>query len=367
MLPNRVKQMMVDQETILDAFNAAYDPIIEYDIDDTNLIITPAFDPDDPPEDKEYTVVVNAEPGYGIQYRMEEIDGTETVATVSEGIATVTAEKRVIYLEIAAVAVEDAEGIQVTFTWTPEHTTGIFDAIRQIYDPLYDIQMLDTEYVLDHAAHKKLGTMVKIMLKNGGTEHDDHISLTNAQIHKLAELIWRKYGDAWDRTYDALIADYNPIHNYDRDETITYDLEDGHGASEDYVDTETEKRNTNLSASVTDATNELDVYGFNSTDPVPDSKQTTNSETVTSGDKDDNYTETSRTLEGKLLDTKDGTVRTITKGNIGVTTSAQMVDEEVRLRMANQMRTILMRDVDAFLTQPIYNDPVSCTILREEI
>ena len=368
MIPTALKKCLADQETVLDAFNAAYGTNITYSVIPDHIVIYPFhFDFDEAVEDQDYTVSFTVPDGYDLKYSYTEIDGTETTVTVSEGNVDLEPDKNITYLSVEAV--EDALGLgcQINVTWHPERTTGIFDAIRQIHDPEYDLTDLDTEYILNYSTERKLSSIVRIMLVNGGTDLDDHLALTNAQIKKLADLVWRKFKDGWTRIYTALTAEYNPIHNYDRDETITYDTEDTHSASDDYSETETEKRNTDMTSSITDATAENDVYGFNSTDPVHDTKQTTNSSQTTSGDKDDNYTETTRGMEGSLSDTKEGTVRTQTSGNIGVTTSAQMVDEEIRLRVSNQMRTILMRDLDTILTQPIFNDPVSCNILREEI
>ena len=367
MLPNYLKPLIANKETILDAFNLAYHPELTYNIEPEHLTIDESFDPDDPVEDVEYSWSVLADEGYGICIRYRTVDGQGVIEHLTEGTTAIAPDKRINLLSVFAEEVEGAENVTATLTYTPEHITGIFSAIQQIQDPDYDLELLDMEYILNHATAKKLATIVRIMLVKSGTDAGDHLALSVYQIKKLADLVYRRFGPGWQRVYDALTAEYNPIHNYDRDETITYDTEDGHGASEDYADTDTEKRSTDITSEVEDATTENDVYGFNSSTAVPDSKSTVNSSQHTTGLADDNVIERTHTLDGKLLDTKEGTVRTQTKGNIGITTNMEMVSQEVQLRVSNQMRQILMRDLDSFITMPTYGDPVSSNIIREEI
>lgn len=366
MLPNNLKPLIANKETILDAFNLAYHPVLEYDITPDDLTIEGEYDPEFI-EDIEYHLSITADTGYGIYVGYREVDGTIHDSHLVEGTTVLGPEKRINKLVIFAYAVEDAEDVKLEITYTPEHITGIFSAIEQAHGPEYDLNFLDMDYILNHAMNKKLSPIVRAMLMKSGTDAGDHLALSVSQIKKLADLVYRRFGPGWDHIYDALTAEYNPIHNYDRDETITYDTEDGHGASDDYADTDTEKRSTDITSEVEDATTENDVYGFNSSTAVPDSKSTVNSSQHTTGLADDNVIERTHTLDGKLLDTKEGTVRTQTKGNIGVTTNMEMVSQEVQLRVANQMRQILMRDLDSFITTPTYGDPVSSNIIREEI
>ena len=83
-------------------------------------------------------------------------------------------------------------------------------------------------------------------------------------------------------------------------------------------------------------TNETDLndYGFNSQDPVPTSHNV--NKITGSGDKN------------KTDETIDHTgTRTLTRsGNIGVTTSQQMLESEVKLRALYNMIDILFNDID---------------------
>lgn len=106
----------------------------------------------------------------------------------------------------------------------------------------------------------------------------------------------------FEKLWEGFTAEYNPIENYDRHEDST----------------ETPNITHTLSNSGEDSSsNEADVQGFNGTEYVP------NSRTKSSG--------TSRT---NGTDTESGTRQHTSRihGNIGVTTSAQMLEGELALR-----------------------------------
>ena len=97
----------------------------------------------------------------------------------------------------------------------------------------------------------------------------------------------------------ALLDDYNPLHNYDRYEDITENVENG-------INTE--------------GTSENQVSAYNATTYQPDNKTITNGET--SGTED-------RTRTGHMY------------GNIGVTTSQQMLEAELKLRAESNLYNIV--------------------------
>jgi len=125
-------------------------------------------------------------------------------------------------------------------------------------------------------------------------------------------------------------SEYNPIENYSMRQTETPDITET-------LHTET---NTNLT---TDGENHGDVYGFNSTTAshlnAGDNTQTT------SGNKDDNFSDSSRTESG---------TRTLTRsGNIGVTTSQQMLTSEIELRRFDFLEE-LYKCMDKILVASVY-------------
>ena len=142
------------------------------------------------------------------------------------------------------------------------------------------------------------------------TVHDEeHDTYTDDPV-----ILWKfmlsKFNEKWQRLYDALFAEYNPIDNYNmvEDENAQTQV---HNESDQGVKT----------------------YGFNSTDPVPTGEGHVESDMT--GDFDKNHRKMTR------------------KGNIGVTTSQKMVSEEIELRK-HQFIDIVITDIGEFLTRPQY-------------
>ena len=131
----------------------------------------------------------------------------------------------------------------------------------------------------------------------------------------ITEWFTRRKGN-FAKLWQGFTAEYNPIENYDRQEDST----------------ETPNITHTLSNSGKDAsTNEADVQGYNGTDYVP------NSRTKSSGTSSTNGT-----------DTESGT-RTYTSrihGNIGVTTSAQMLEGELALRKSMDIYALIAAEFE---------------------
>lgn len=177
---------------------------------------------------------------------------------------------------------------------------------------------LDVDYYLSRSGKKFISNLYNNLIEN--YPNDD-------PLIRLSKIIETRYKDKWLRIYDTLMMDYNPINNYDMVEVETPDLED--------------HRVTKMDQDVTNDT-DLNDYGFNSDNPVPISKNTTR--LTGSGDKN----KTDETIN------RTGT-RTLTRsGNIGVTTSAQLVEGEIKLRALHNMIDILYNDVDKVLCLSIY-------------
>ena len=114
----------------------------------------------------------------------------------------------------------------------------------------------------------------------------------------------------WKHLAETLKAEYNPIENYDRTEEYTDVFTGSTSANSGYKTSET-------------GSNKTQVYGYNQlTTPADDS---TNSSTSAS-DSASNSTGTSTSTN-----TKDGRVH----GNIGVTTTQQMLQSERDVAMFN--------------------------------
>lgn len=137
------------------------------------------------------------------------------------------------------------------------------------------------------------------------------LTLPNPDIFKVCTASWcLRKNRAWTRALDAMKASYNPIHNYDRTETHS---ENESGSS---------GHNGELSSTSTETT-----AAFNSSNYSPKSK-------VENGQESESSATYGRTA-----------AHTITaKGNIGVTTSQQMVRDEIELSPDLDIYRIITQD-----------------------
>lgn len=207
----------------------------------------------------------------------------------------------------------------------------IFDYLG-LYESLQDfitsenIDILNTDYYLSHSNEKFISPFVEKLFNDGKTPE---------QISSLvAQICYSRFGDKWKKLYDALMTQYNPLENYSMEEIRTPDLEDS--------DTE----NTQTGISSTRTTNAQNKYkGFNADEPVTINETDGDETTSTTGASANN--ETSRTS------THTGTETLTRAGNIGVTTSQQMLESEFKVRQYDFYKE-MFNDIDTILCLQIY-------------
>lgn len=231
-------------------------------------------------------------------------------------------------------------------------TSGIFTRLGTLFpDELpwasEKGQALDVIYFGNHSGQKETSPLLDILIEsNAGSE-----ALTPEQIDNLANYLYTMYGVTWDKLYTVLSAEYDPIENYSMVEEETPDIT--------RTETPNITRDKTTSAQsdftvTTDSDTMSDVYGFNSNSPVPQAEGNGNSSVTTKGDADKNVTTESESETGTRTETETGT-RTLTRsGNIGVTTSQQMLESEIKLWEWNFYETVF-KNVDTVLTVPKYN------------
>ena len=119
----------------------------------------------------------------------------------------------------------------------------------------------------------------------------------------------------WEKMYKTTILEYNPIENYNRTETIT----------------ESEKRNDTLN-STTESTGSSEQINqnvaFNNTDFANNEKNMVDNDTSLTGNANNAYNTDRKTTNS-------------TKGNIGVTTSQQMIEQERKVAEFNIVQFIV--------------------------
>lgn len=192
---------------------------------------------------------------------------------------------------------------------------GIFNGMSNMpwNDPDSGIDpiTMDIEYFGNRSGLRQSSPIIEKM-----TAFPDDHELTAAEIVILQNIIKQKFLNSWQRVYDALLVEYKPLDNYDMTEITTPGVK------------KTIKVNN-------DQTADGSIYAFNSTNPVKVSKS------EGKGDAASNYSEESYTGFDTLK----------RSGNIGVTTSAQMLAGEIEVRK-NTFLEIVYHDVDTILCRP---------------
>lgn len=217
-----------------------------------------------------------------------------------------------------------------------DRNKSIFNGIKALSDNPFEwlsqsmADYIDQEYYLNHSGEKPLSPIFERLLAITG-------KTTEQVVTDLARIIANKFEDKWNKLYTAFIdSDYKPLENYSMDETETPNItRDSTENTKTKIETETENDKT-----------ENTVHGFNSASPVPSSESERNAKVTVSGGANDN--------ESHRVDKETGT-RTLNRhGNIGVTTSQQMLESEIKLRSNFNFINTIMMDVDSVITLPIY-------------
>ena len=152
----------------------------------------------------------------------------------------------------------------------------------------------------------------------------------NVDEYDIALGLKTLYLDKWNKMYEALMAEYNPIDNYSMTETRNITETDNSEINSHYVRSGNNTGNSSTTNNETGSMNN-DVYAFNSEDATRDRRS--NSSNNVSGnyeyrDSISNNADYNTTNNGT-----NNTTNTLNrKGNIGVTTSQKMITEELELR-----------------------------------
>lgn len=176
--------------------------------------------------------------------------------------------------------------------------------------------------------------------------------LTAALLQECSELellfpdpyIFKKLTDAWtvrklpgwQRAYAAMIANYNPIHNFDRTETYT-DTESGNESRTDRV--------TGSGTQNGGVTTEKKVSAYNENTYQPAEKD----QTTQNASSSSNVTDTLTATNGRTLSHSAHLA-----GNIGITTSQQMVTDEINLSTMLDLTALIVKDFKAEFCLLVY-------------
>lgn len=231
--------------------------------------------------------------------------------------------------------------------------------------------VLDNDYFLGHSADKYLSPlMVKMLEKacdDNGIDIEDIINhtisdgdlstiISDLQDHDgslhLCEIIYQRFGTKWKKLWDVLNTQYKPLDNYSMLEERTPDI-----TKESTIDT-TDTRTPNITKTTNGTGNtttdgETNIFGFNSTSGNPSSSMSGNqTDTITDRTETETGTDTT-TKGGTITDTESGKETIERSGNIGVTSSQQMLEQEWQVRQ-HDFYEMIYRDIDSILCLKTY-------------
>lgn len=271
---------------------------------------------------------------------------------------------------------------------------GIFTFLNSLDVPWKDkniSQQLNLQYHGNISGKKETSPLVDSLIVEN--------SLTDNSKTMLAMSIFSIYSNKWSKLYRILSLEYEPIENYnmietekttstnENTDTITTNTTNSNDVTETNTGTNTtnDSENTTGKNTITDSrtiaennsvTNNNSLYGFNSTSGVnADSQNGTETRNTTDNNTHNDDLKGTRTNEhsenintskvtaqkNDIKDVKDGTHtengsqdRTLSRhGNIGVTTSQQMINSEIELWQWNFFSEVF-KDIDKILTIQTY-------------
>lgn len=217
-------------------------------------------------------------------------------------------------------------------------TKGIFSYLNALEVPWKnDVSgnQLDIIYHGSRSGNKIIGSLIENYLDNNTVSDDNKII--------IAQAIYTIYIKNWNALYKTLSLEYNPIENYSM--TETENVQDTHKGT---VESNGNNTNTYTETTLVNDTSNNQLWGFNSTDSVNSDKQTGDTTRDVESTMDSTHKNTDR-------ETKDITSdRTLKRsGNIGVTTSQQMIESERQLWLWNFFESVFS-DIDKILVLKIY-------------
>lgn len=272
--------------------------------------------------------------------------------------------------------------IDVVPGWAVKGIFGALAGLTSYNVPWVDVNAidLDMEYFGNKSGDKLTSPLVDKLLVND--------VITDENLNRLASILASIYGENWLKLWQTLKFEYNPIENYDMTETGTETGTVGtvRSGSKNETDTRNKSRTSNdtgestqteTPAEVITTTGEgtskkdTNVYGFNSDVPgVPsDSETDTDTTKTTETHSGTNTTKLNTKQDGTETENEsivvdgsesgnetrtDDLKHTLNRhGNIGVTTSQQMIESERQLWLW-VFFDVVFADVDKILTSPIY-------------
>ena len=175
-------------------------------------------------------------------------------------------------------------------------------------------------------------------------------------------MIFAKFYYKWQKLLDNVYSQiYNPIENYDRQEDTSLTYEGSENVTRN-VDSDRKVKGTTADTrndtSSANSSSQKNVFAFDSAEASPsdsDSGTTTATGTGTSNSTVDNSDTEKRTeTEGHSFTNRKNVTASRIHGNVGVTTSQQMLESEVALRLKHDFFNTVYEDIANTVLKPIY-------------
>lgn len=191
----------------------------------------------------------------------------------------------------------------MTVKEAPTHFENIFDNVK-FFIPLSvypsDLYLM---WVLRYSAFK-------------------YISDDETEIKSYIDILSKFYSDRFTKSVTVLLTEYNPIENYNSTETENIEISGANSTTSEILTTATGETTTSTTGETTETLSPYDTENFNNNSKNNSSDNTT--ETSSSTDNSSN------TMSGTTNQSNNRTLKR--SGNVGVTTSQQMIQSEIDLR-----------------------------------
>lgn len=149
-----------------------------------------------------------------------------------------------------------------------------------------------------------------------------YISDDKDEIKSYIDILSKIYSNRFTKSVSAILADYNPIENYNSTETESTEMTGTNSTTSEISTTATGETTSNTTGETTETLSPYDSENFNN-----NSKNNSSANTTENTSSSDN---SSNTMSGTSSQTNARTLKRT--GNIGVTTSQQMIQSEIELR-----------------------------------
>lgn len=241
------------------------------------------------------------------------------------------------------------------------HDETIINKIMSLYN--VDVNNIDDYIILEVSFDENLRNFYGSREVDNTILQDIFVEISGDDTH-YEQLSWilLRYKYKWNKLLDNVYSQiYNPIENYDRQEDTSLSYEGSENVTRN-VDSDRKTKGTTADtrndSSTAESNSQKNVFAFDSAEASPsdsDSGRTTATGTGSSNSTVDNSDTEKRTeTEGHSFTNRKNVTASRIHGNIGVTTSQQMLESEVALRNKYDFFNTVYEDIANAVLKPIY-------------